>query len=379
MSLRVAFYSHNGFGLGHVGRNLKIARALLKVRPNADVLIITGASGLDGMAVPAGVDYVKLPTVRKQGTGRWRPQSLDIPMEQLQHLRQMMILETVRAYRPHLFVADFLPLGVDGELTPALEELAARPDARSVIGFRDILDDPAVVRSAWQGERVYDVFDSLYDGVLVYGEPSWFDFASYGIRPEVPRYVGLLGDLPNGIRPRRASSFKILATCGGGGDGYAVLAAALEAAELLRGEVDVPVRCSAVTGPLMSEFDAARLQEIAKRTGGRVRRFEDDFRRKVAQASVVVGMAGYNTVCEVLSHRRPAVFVPRYGPSEEQPIRADILTGRGLAQNVPLAKCTSDTLANAIAKLASEPAYPEDALPELGGLSNTVDALLSLL
>jgi hypothetical protein len=43
LSLRIAFYSHNGFGLGHFTRNAKLARALLRRRPNADILLILEA------------------------------------------------------------------------------------------------------------------------------------------------------------------------------------------------------------------------------------------------------------------------------------------------------------------------------------------------
>ncbi len=209
MSLRVAFYSHNGYGLGHVTRNLKLARGLLTQRPSADVLIITGAASLNELPLPSNVDYLKLPSVRKQATGRWRPQTLDIEMERLMELRRNTILEAVRAYRPHLFVADYLPLGVEGELIPALEELRTRSDAHTVIGFRDILDEPAVVRQAWDGDGVLEAMERLYDLVLVYGQPDWFDFSAYGLRPELPRYVGLLGDpeaaarvrLPEEVRP----------------------------------------------------------------------------------------------------------------------------------------------------------------------------------
>ena len=80
----------------------------------------------------------------------------------------------------------------------------------------------------------------------------------------------------------------------------------------------------------------------------------------------------------MLSYRRPTVVIPRFGPSIEQAMRADILAHRGLAQNVPLSKCTSDNLAAAISGVLSEPTYLEDALPEMAGLRNTVDALLSL-
>src|SRR6266508_5619012 len=179
MSLRVAFYSHNGFGLGHVRRNAMLSESLLRRRPNADVLLITGSAALHEFPLPPNVDYVKLPSVRKQATGRWRPQALDIEMEHLIRLRQTIILEAVRAYRPHLFVADFLPLGVDRELVPTLEELSARPEARTAIGFRDLLEDPAVIRQAWDADGVRAALEELYDLVLVYGEPGWFDFAQY--------------------------------------------------------------------------------------------------------------------------------------------------------------------------------------------------------
>ncbi len=181
MSLRVAFYSHNGFGLGHVRRNLVLAEGLLRQRPNADVLIITGSAGLPQFPLPAGVDYVKLPSVRKLATGKWRPHALDIEMENLLGLRRAMILEAIRAYRPHLFVADFLPLGVEGELLPALEELGSRPEARSAIGFRDILDDPGTVNEAWDRDGVRSVLKDIYDLVLVYGDPGWFDYTTYGL------------------------------------------------------------------------------------------------------------------------------------------------------------------------------------------------------
>jgi len=382
VSLRVAFYSHNGFGLGHIGRNLKIARALLERCPNADVLIITGATGLDGMAIPAGVDYIKLPSVRKMSTGRWRPQSLDIEMERLLRLRKTMILEAIRAYRPHLFVADFLPVGVARELVPALEELAGRPDARSVIGLRDILDEPAVIRSAWEKEGSYAALEQLYDRVLVYGSPDWFDFSVYGVEPDLPRYVGLLGlEGVNGRHPRngRNGRVRLLATCGGGADGYAMMAATLEASIMLQELCEAPVTCTVITGPLMPEPDVARLGALAERTGGRVQRFTNDFGAKLHQATAIVGMAGYNTVCEALSLRKPAVLVPRFGPSEEQTIRAQILSTRGLATHLPLAHCASDSMAAALAPLLTRHVYREDTLPDLNGLSKTVDSLLELV
>ncbi len=380
MSLRVAFYSHNGFGLGHVRRNLKLAQALLRRRPNADILLVTGSAGFHSFPLPANLDYVKLPSVKKQATGRWRPQALDIEMEQLLRLRQTIILESVRTYRPHLFVVDFLPLGVERELAPALEELAGRSDAHTAIGFRDILDEPAAIREAWAVDDVRTALEELYDLVLVYGEPGWFDFAQYGLPREVPRYVGLLGEPGAPAPPAAEGKRRILATSGGGADGYPILAAGLEALELLQERRPwSDLSCTSLTGPLMPQPDVERLRGIGKRVGGRVRVFADDHTRLLARSNAVVGMGGYNTVCDVLSFRRPAVIVPRPGPSREQPLRARILGERGLAAILPLAECTPRALADALLPLLDGHEYPVDALPGLGGIQNAVDALLELV
>jgi predicted glycosyltransferase len=373
------FYSHNGFGLGHARRNLKLAEGLFRRKPSADVLLLTGSAGFHRFPLPENVDYVKLPTVRKQASGRWRPQTLDIEMEHLMNLRRTIILESVRSYRPHLFVADFLPLGVDRELLPALEELAERDDARTVIGFRDVLDEPAAIKEAWNGDGTREAIEGLYDLTLVYGEPKWFDFAAYGLNSDRTRYVGLLGDPDVAPRPRAPGDVRLYVTCGGGYDGYAVLAAGLEALEPLRAAFPGTIRCTALTGPLMPDPDVARLKAVGKRVDARVHRFVDDLQGKLARSTVVIGMAGYNTVCDVLSFRRPAVMVPRPGPSTEQPIRTHIMAKRGLAAELPLSRCTASELAERVLPLLEQDGYPDDGVPDLHGVERAVDELLALV
>jgi predicted glycosyltransferase len=379
MSLRIALYSHNGFGLGHIRRNLLLAQGLLRRRPNADILVITGAAGLHQFQLGTQVDYIKLPSVRKKGTGRWRPYNLDMQMESLLRLRRTIILESIRTYRPHLFVADFLPQGVEGELIPTLEELAARPEARAVMGFRDILDDPATVRASWALDGTVEVLKNLYDLVLVYGDREWFDFADYGLDAGFLHYVGLMTEPMSLGGHLAARGSRVLATSGGGEDGYAILAAALGASEMLQETLDANVRCTAVAGPMMAPEDFERLRAIGKRVGGRVHRFADDFRSKLERAAAVVGMGGYNTVGDILTSRRPALIIPRAGPSMEQQIRARIMKERGLASVLQLAQSTDRAVAEALIPLLEGYRFPEEALPPLTGLRLAVDSLLDLV
>ena len=134
----------------------------------------------------------------------------------------------------------------------------------------------------------------------------------------------------------------------------------------------------------MTEAEDARLRSVARRidrlgVAAHVHRFADDFKRKLAESSVVVAMAGYNTVCDVLSYRRPSILVPRPGPSQEQPMRASILGSRGLAAHLPLAECTGRAMAGALRPLFDPQPYPGDAVPELGGVDRAVRSLLDLV
>ena len=62
---RALLYSHDTFGLGHLRRSLNLARAMLRQDPHLSLLLATGSPVVHGFAVPAGMDYVKLPSVRK--------------------------------------------------------------------------------------------------------------------------------------------------------------------------------------------------------------------------------------------------------------------------------------------------------------------------
>ena len=51
---RYLFFSHDGFGLGHVRRNTLVARALLGREPEAEVAIVTGLAVQPTWAGPLG-------------------------------------------------------------------------------------------------------------------------------------------------------------------------------------------------------------------------------------------------------------------------------------------------------------------------------------
>jgi len=84
----------------------------------------------------------------------------------------------------------------------------------------------------------------------------------------------------------------------------------------------------------MAEEDHDRILSLAGSDGVAVQHVVPELRNSVARADCVVSMAGYNTVCDILSYKRRSVLVPRAGPSKEQSLRAERLREWGVAEVV---------------------------------------------
>src|SRR5205823_1166220 len=121
----------------------------------------------------------------------------------------------------------------------------------------------------------------------------------------------------------------VVATVGGGIDGYPVLEAAYAAVQHLQ-SVHPDLNAVFVTGPLMPLDQQEKLRARATTTC-RVLTRADNF-QLMAAADAIVSMGGYNSVCEALSVGRPLVIVPRSTHKIEQQIRAETLAARGLAR-----------------------------------------------
>jgi predicted glycosyltransferase len=368
---RLLFYSHNGVGVGHVHRQLKLATAYRRHAPDAAVLLVTGSHAAGTLEWPPGVDYLKLPSIRMiDRYENWEPREVGVSIKRLMRLRSDLIRQAVRRFRPDLLVADFMPAGPYGELLPALTELAVR-GGRAVAGFRDIVDDPEFVRDLWARTGVYDVLREHYAGVCVYGAREVVDYeAEYGLTTAVAPHLAYSGYLaPSAVPAQCEQRPLVVCTTGGGVDGGSVIAAFLAAAELLHAEVGGT--WLAVTGPLLDEAEHQRLSELAGAGGVEVRRSIPDLPGVLAAADAVVAMTGYNTSCQLLSARAPAMVVPRAGPSQEQRLRAARLAAWGAAKVVDPDEASGERIAAGIAAmLAGE--RPPRAPVALDGLERAV-------
>jgi predicted glycosyltransferase len=387
---RVLMYSQDSYGLGHLRRATNLANALVRERSDLSILLVVDSPVAPFFNLRDHIDFVKLPTVVKVGAGVFRPGRLPISYPLVRILRSNVIREVLRRFRPDLILVDHMPGGANRDLIPALRLLRLF-DYRTkvVLGLRDIIDNPLVTRTVWQREGFYEVLKRYYDAVLIYGSPDIFPTAEkYGLRDVVRnevRYCGYVCNMdpvkdPKLLRAKLQCHDEPLVAvmAGGGADAYRLMQTYLAALPLVTNVMNVTTMM--VTGPFMPESQHRELREHAQRIGVRIHGSVGDSLSHLNAADLVVSMAGYNTMSEILRFRKPAVIVPRQGPSAEQRMRAGIFAERGLVSLVDPQDLSAARLASAIVETLTRP-KPQctDAMPGLFGIRAATDALLELL
>ena len=170
---RVALYSHDGLGLGHIRRNLAIAHALAATA-SPDILLLTGAPGAVLSDRPEGCDIVSLPALTKDRDGGYAARHLSFGAAALTALRSGILTAALTSFRPDVLIVDKHPRGWNGELVAALTALRAL-GTRVVLGLRDVLDDAATTRREWQADDSASALEAWYDQVWVYGDRGVHD------------------------------------------------------------------------------------------------------------------------------------------------------------------------------------------------------------
>ncbi len=380
-------YSYDALGLGHARRMTGIARAVLPSRPDLSALLVTCSPQIDALPVPAGLDYVKLPSARKMSTSQYVARTMRLEPDRLRDLRATILEEVARSFQPDFFLCDKSPGGLMGELAPTLDRLRTEsPATRMVLGWRDILDAPHIVRAEWRKSNVLSHIDRWYDEIWVFGDPTLFDVREeYDLPDHIAdrvRYVGYLSPhvSPEAVADSRAELETLapgepgsgpiaLVTVGGGEDGEALLARWVAAAS--SGLLPRDLRSVVVTGPMMPE-DAQLRVTAAAPASCTVTRYIGGLETYAAAADLVVGMAGYNTSCEVLGVGTATVLVPRASQRDEQRMRSSRLAARGLIDTVDSTELTPETLAAAAARAMARGRRKGDAGLALDGHTRVV-------
>lgn len=400
--MRVMIYSQDGMGLGHLRRTSSIANHLLRLRDDVRVLAVCDTPVDQRFGPSARYDRLKLPTIVKRAPGQWDAVALDDDVDMVLRLRSELLRTALLSYLPDLVLVDHMPHGAMGELVAGLEALrAAKPAVRIVLGLRDIIDTPEVVRTRWAVEGAYDAIDRLYDRVLVYGSRDTYPLDDlYGFSPAVRArtvYCGYVVEPPStadrvsarrALLPDLAPERPLVAVLGGSGHDAAPIMACASACAAWPAPGD-DWATVIVCGPNMPVSARHELLAQLRPGSGWVLPSVDDTALVLAAADAAVAMAGYNTTMEIVASGTPAVLIPRPGPSLEQRTRARIFAERGWVRMVDPDDLSPATLGRALrGALAGDGAVGphqgwdldggDRSTPDLGGIEAAVAELLTM-
>ena len=396
---RMLIYSQDGLGLGHMRRTSLLAAEFLKQVPGASALTLSDSPLGQFFATAPGHDFLKLPSIRKSGPGEWESVSLAASFKDVLALRRRLIAGAVREFDPDVLLVDHMPHGAMGELLPALRKLRGHR-AQVVLGLRDIIDSPEVVRRRWTAEGAYEALEEFYDEVLVYGSREVLDVASEYAWPKGPAqrltYAGYVcaephrrarrlavvddqatvADLDGITRQQVPSAPTVLVVAGGGADAYPMMSGVLDSAAEVHEQTGAEFLF--VTGPFMPGAKVAGLRRRASALPMVEVRRRIHGRRRVAGADLVVSMAGYNTTIELLNEGTPALLIPRSGPSAEQRIRASLFGQRDWVHWLDPDLLGTGAVTDAVVAALTDPPCPSRH-PDLDGRTTAVSRLTSRL
>lgn len=342
---RVLVYCHDLFGMGNLKRMLLLCQHMLAANEKVSILLVSGNANIHRFELPQRLDYIKIPCLTRSSTGQVGAKFLNSMSSEVVSMRSGMIAVAARTFKPDLFIVDKKPRGAANELDATFHYLRRENTrCRRILLLRDILDTPRETIAIWHQNGYYEDAEEHFDRIYVAGERHIFDVAEAYQFPDAlcarTEYCGYLQIIE---QPRSRSEVLqslqlderlplVLVTVGGGEDGFHILDRYLDA--LARSSANL--QSLLVCGP---ELPIQEFQYLKRRASShsfvKVLRFSDDMVSLANAADLVVSMAGYNTICKLMTFAKPAVVIPRVEPSQEQWLRANLLAKRGYLSMLP--------------------------------------------
>jgi predicted glycosyltransferase len=335
---RIALYSHDTMGLGHMRRNLLIAKTLTSSPFDVEILVVAGTVEAASFAKTMGMKCVTIPSLHKDQNGEYSSRKIRLPLKDLVAIRSQAILSAIRKFGPHVLIVDKVPRGALHELDSTLHYLRSNTFCQCVLGLREVLDEREKVQHEWKKDDNENTIARYYHSIWVYGDPSVFDtIREYGFSDFVASKAVYTGYHDQRLRLDHQKATKrkfkeilgsnkrlILCLLGGGQDGTP-LAQTFCAIHFPAGSVGV-----LISGPFLPQ-DVREKLEFQARNNPRLHilGFVLEPAPFLDRADRIISMGGYNTICEVLSFEKPALIVPRVKPRKEQWIRAKRLQDLG--------------------------------------------------
>jgi predicted glycosyltransferase len=228
-------------------------------------------------------------------------------------LRRDVISSTIQQFRPTAIILDYLPLGMDGEMT---EFITGMPECRKYFISRGILGSPVQVRKDVLTPSAMQSLRDTYHMILVMSDSKIIDMATeYCLEPTIAdkiAYVGYAAEpvsksAVDGIRSKRmlAKDAKwVVCTAGGGKEGESLIQRCWEVAQIFP---------ECYFDIVVGSRSRLLLEANVSADGNRVHLIPSEERQLPllhAAADIVISRGGYNSLMEACMGTARIIVAP---------------------------------------------------------------------
>lgn len=280
-------------------------------------LIITGHRAVADWFVSQECEYLRLPGwdgLFEDKARYWgRKPFLTIAKEQAVELRRQIINGVIQGFKPDAIIVDHLPLGMEEELAPILENTPCR----KYLVTRGILNETEDLRKLILGGRAYEFLNAHYDRIFVAVDPKVFNFVrQYNISPEIRLktiHTGYVTQAPARESRIRVRSLRgvgeddiwVVASAGGGQHGEGLIKACINMAKM-----HPSIYFDIVMGPRSNTSWDHPERETKDWGKMRVHKHVSWLSSMNSGADLVITSGGYNTILEALQGQADLLCFP---------------------------------------------------------------------
>ncbi|MGF1601790.1 MAG: glycosyltransferase family protein [Thermosynechococcaceae cyanobacterium] len=377
---KILFYCQYLAGMGHLVRSREIVRGLVQ---DFQVCLVIGGAPIADFAVPEGAEVVYLPALREEAGELL---ATDQSVEDVKASRVEKLLAVFDQFQPDCVITECFPFSkykMSFELVPLLERAKAT-QVKVVCSLRDLIMTQAMSEKGLTRKkaRIHEQIRRYYDLVLYHCDRNLQPLEScFPTAPELDCevfYTGYVAQSPASTTTEQIRSPSIIASVGGGRDGYPLLKTMMETSVLL--QQAIPHHIYAFAGPFMPDEQFQSLESFAKQQSNvTLSRFTPNLMDCLSQADLSVSLGGYNTTMNVLRTGVRSLISPSpsVDQADEQRLRATLLTNKGAVDLLTPEQLNPEGMAQAILGRLAQP-QPCHSI-NLDGAKHASERLRSLL
>lgn len=366
-------------GIGHLVRATELARELAS---SFEVCLVNGGQPVPALALPSSIRSLGIaPIFRDEESGDLVPSEPFSTLANCRKARESDLRRSVMDFRPDVIVTEHFPFGLlfEGEFE-LLIEAAKRENPRTKI-VSSVRDVVLTLGGGSEDTRTCQLLERWFDLVLVHGDQSVIKFSDSFPQIHsvaVPlRYTGYV------VRPfsRCATQINkrsvgnqpptVIASVGGGRVGGELLEVVIDASKLL--VTRWKHRLKLFAGPFLPREVEKRLRAAARLASHvEVCEFAPSFHQDLGNATVAVGLAGYNTVLECVAAdvSTLAYLLPFRHGDREQELRASRFRDAGLIETLEPSELSPSVVAERIVQLTEKHRRPRRSVKLEGAVAS---------